>query len=160
MNETKTLTFKQKKFLKVYFETGNATKAALAAYETDDPHSASIIGSENLAKLGDVVRYIMNRKGLDVEKLVDTVNGAMEANKVISAQAIVKRENPTSQADGELPPADSKTNDFIEVPDHPTRLKAVEIAERWLGFKNGDDGGTKIQNNYFNLIKTEKTEFE
>lgn len=152
----KDLTLKQKKFLKVYFETGNATKAALAAYETDDPHSASIIGSENLAKLGDVVRYIMNRKGLDVEKLVDTVNGAMEANKVISAQVIVKKDNPTSQTDGELPPADSKTNDFIEVPDHPTRLKAVEIAERWLGMKQ-ETPNVAIQFN--NFVKQEKDEF-
>lgn len=130
------LTLKQKKFLKVYFETGNATKAALAAYDTDDPHMAANIGSENVAKLGDVVRAIMNRKGLDAEKLVNTVNAATEANKI-----------------------HGYGDNFVEIPDHQTRLKAVEIAERWLGMKQ-DSGTPPIQNNYFQLVSKEKSEFE
>lgn len=132
----KKLTLKQKKFLKVYFETGNATKASLAAYDTDDPHMASNIGAENVAKLGDVVRYIMNKKGLDVEKMVDTVNGAMEANRIHGTG-----------------------DNFVEIPDHPTRLKAVEVAERWIGIKPEEDG-TKIQNNYFNIISQERDKFD
>lgn len=132
---TRDLTLKQKKFLKVYFETGNATKAALEAYETDSYDSANAIGSENLAKLSDVVRYIMNKKGLDVGKLVDTVNEATEA---------------------------TKWNDFTgeREPDHGTRLKAVEIAERWLGMKDKDLPSLTQTNNYIQVIQKEKSEFE
>lgn len=131
------LTLKQKKFLKVYFETGNATKAALEAYDTTDSDSARAMGAENLAKLSDVVRGIMMRKGLDPEKLVDTVNAATGANKIHG------------------------TNDnFIEIPDHLTRLKAVEIAERWLGLKTDQDSTPPIQNNYIQVINNERKEFE
>lgn len=104
------LTLKQRLFLKIYFATGNATKATLAAYDTDDPGVASTMGAQNLVKLQDVVRRMMERKGLDIEKLVETVNGATEA---------------------------TKWNDFTgeREPDHSTRLKAVDVAERWLGLK-------------------------
>lgn len=134
--EIKELTVKQKKFLKVYFDTGNATKAALAAYDTDDPKTASVIGAENIAKLSDVVRYIMNKKGLDVEWMVDRVNEAGSA---------------------------TKWNDFTgeREPDHNIRLKAVDVAERWVGMKEDKDTPTTaIQNNYFNVVKGEKEEFE
>ena len=106
----KGLTIKQNKFLKVYFETGNATKAALAAYDTDDPKVASVIGAENLVKLKDVVRHIMEKKGLDLGWMIDRVYGAGDA---------------------------TKWNDFTgeREPDHAIRLKAVEVAERWLGLK-------------------------
>jgi len=148
MSAAKDLTLKQKKWLKVYFETGNATKAALAAYETDDPGSASVIGTENLAKLSDVVRHIMNKKGLDAEKLVDTVNAATEANKQINAQVLVKQDGSVIRKEDE---------GMIEVPDHPTRLKAVEIAERWLKLKVDETPGVAVQIN--NFVKQEKDEF-
>ena len=107
----KELTLKQKKFLKVYFETGNATKAALAAYDTKDPNYASQIGSQNLVKLKDVLQYQMQKQGLDLNWMVNKVGDAGEA---------------------------SKWNDFTgeREPDHATRLKAVEIASRWLGIKD------------------------
>ena len=126
----KDLTLKQKKFLKVYFETGNATKATLEAYDTDDPETASAMGSENLRKLRDVVRYQMDKQGLTVEKMVGTVVGANEA---------------------------TKWNDFTgeREPDHPTRLKAVEVAERWLGLK---DDSTKVYQQ-FNVGGEMKLEF-
>ena len=44
------LTKKQRIFVNEYADTGNATKAALEAYDTDDPEVASVIGYENLTK--------------------------------------------------------------------------------------------------------------
>lgn len=44
------LTKKQRKFVNEYADTGNGTKAALAAYETSDPRVAEVIGSENISK--------------------------------------------------------------------------------------------------------------
>mgnify|MGYP001559778143 CR=1 FL=1 len=128
--EEKDLTLKQKKFLKVYFETGNATKAALEAYDTDDPNTASVIGAENLVKLRSVLRYQMDKRGLTLEKIVGKVDEATDA---------------------------TKWNDFSgeREPDHPTRLKAVEVAERWLGLK---DDSTKVYQQ-FNVGGEMKLEF-
>lgn len=46
----KELTPKQDKFLRRYLETGNGTRAALEAYDTDDYNTAHAIASENLRK--------------------------------------------------------------------------------------------------------------
>lgn len=45
------LTLKQRKWIKEYIETGNATEAAMRVYDVKDRDSANAIGSENLAKL-------------------------------------------------------------------------------------------------------------
>jgi hypothetical protein len=57
-------------------------------------------------------------------KLVKANAEALEANKIISARVTSKE-------------ADVDTDDFIEVPDHPTRLKAVELGYKLKG-KMGD----------------------
>jgi len=108
----KKLTIKQKMFLKEYFKSGNGTDAAMKSYNCKDRHSASVIATETLSKLSDPVKTLMEAKGLTMGKLVDTVNNATEANKIHGTQ-----------------------DDFIEIPDHPTRLKATEIASKWLGVK-------------------------
>lgn len=66
-------------------------------------------------------------------KLVRVVSEGLDANKVISARVIVNKSRPTSQADGELPVANSQTDDFIEVPDHAVRHKFVETALKMKG---------------------------
>lgn len=42
------MTFKQKRFIKKYIETGNGTQAALEAYDTTDPNVAHSIAVGNL----------------------------------------------------------------------------------------------------------------
>jgi len=69
---------------------------------------------------------MMEMKGLTLGKIIGVVNDGTEANKVISAMVINKKGDGMKQAN-------SMTKDFIEVPDHPTRLKAAEIAAKWLG---------------------------
>lgn len=102
------LTLKQKKFLKVYFETGNGTKAALAAYDTDDTNTAAVISAQNLIKLKPTLVHLMEKKGMDVNWLVTKAYEAGDA---------------------------TKWNDFTgeREADHNIRLKAVEIASKWLG---------------------------
>lgn len=56
------LTLKQRKWIKEYIKSGNATKAALAVYDTDDYDSAAQIGSENLKKLQ--IPELMEEMGL------------------------------------------------------------------------------------------------
>jgi len=122
----KALTTKQKMFLKEYFKTGNGTRSAMKVYNCKNVASASALASETLASLKDVVRPMMEMKGLTLGRIIDVVNDGTDANKVISAMVVNKKGDGMKQAN-------SMTKDFIEVPDHPTRLKAAEIAAKWLG---------------------------
>lgn len=70
-------------------------------------------------------------KHLPDEKVIQTHESALEATKVVSARITGKD-------------ADSQTDDFIDVPDYPTRLKAVELAYK-VKKKLGE--ATPIQNN-------------
>lgn len=67
------------------------------------------------------------------QRLANKYGDLLESTKIISAVVINNKTNPTSQADGELPPADSMTKDFIEVPDYPTQLKAADSISKLKG---------------------------
>jgi hypothetical protein len=101
------LTFKQRKWLKYYLETGNATLAALKSYETKDPSAASVIGTENIAKLKPQLRTLMELHGLDMGTLIKKIASKLESKK--------------------------QGMDSKEVDDNSAQLKAVEIASKWLG---------------------------
>jgi len=98
----------------------------MKVYNCKNVASASALASETLASLKDVVRPMMEMKGLTLGRIIDVVNDGTDANKVISAMVVNKKGDGMKQAN-------SMTKDFIEVPDHPTRLKAAEIAAKWLG---------------------------
>ena len=110
-------TLKEKKFLKIYAETGNATEAAAQVYDVKDRDSANALGSETLAKLSIV--DILDKAGVTDEKIAQTVLDGMEANKPISAVA----GKDASEA----------SVDFIDVPDWTNRLKATELASKMKG---------------------------
>jgi len=63
------LTIKQRKWLKLYIETGNATEAAMQAYDCKDRDSARALGSENLAKLN--ISELMENMGLTDVALIN-----------------------------------------------------------------------------------------
>ena len=129
----KKLTIKERKFLKEYFRTGNGTQSALKVYNCKSPTTAATLASEKLRKLKVDMRALMEARGLSLGQLIDTVKDATQANKIHCTD-----------------------NDFIETPDHQTRLKAVEIASKWLGVGQSP---TNIQVNTFNLIKEQKSKY-
>ena len=153
------LTLKQRKWLAEYFKTGNATKAALVAYDTSDPEVASVIASQNLTKLREPVKSYMEFNGLSLGTLVESVKEGLAANKVLSAVVIQRKDSSTSQAEGELPIANSRSTDFIEVPDHIARHKYVETAAKWLGMEKKEPT-TLIQQNFNAHVQKELDEFE
>jgi phage terminase small subunit len=108
----KNLTKKEKGFVNDISKTGNGTQAALKNYDTKNENSAASIASQNLRKL-KIQKAIADR--LPNELLEEVHLDGLKANKIISANII----------HGE---ADEKTNDFIEVPDHPTRHKFLDTA--------------------------------
>jgi len=106
------LTLKQRKWMKVYIQCGNATEAAMQVYNCKDRNSAKQIGFENLAKLN--YTEFLEEGGITDELLRKKIEEGMDANRVISARTMGK--------------ADEKTDDFIDVPDFMVRHKYLETA--------------------------------
>src|SRR3990167_2664351 len=106
-------TLKQREWLKIYLETGNATEAAARVYDVKDRHSASQIGYENLVKL-DYSEF-MEEAGITDKLLQQKILEGLNATKVVSAIKTSKE-------------ADSQSNDFIDVEDYLTRHKYLETA--------------------------------
>lgn len=77
------LSLKQALFLQKYFETGNATEAAMQAYECKDRLSARNIGSENLAKLGITMRSMLDERGITDDFLVGKIKDLFAAKKYV-----------------------------------------------------------------------------
>jgi L-serine deaminase len=73
------LTLKQRKWIKEYIKTGNATEAAVRVYDVADRDSARAIGSENLAKLA--FNDLMEEMGLTDVALVNVGAEGMVAKR-------------------------------------------------------------------------------
>lgn len=74
------LTIKQRRWIKAYIKTGNATEAAMQVYDCKDRNSASVIGTENLAKLS--IPDLMEEMGLtDIALLNVGTEGMMKSVK-------------------------------------------------------------------------------
>ena len=74
------------------------------------------------------------------------------ANKVISAKVIYKK-------GGDLPKADEKTDDFIEVPDWSNREKALRYIDELKELPVGEKVTQQTQVNIFNRLNGEEKEF-
>jgi len=138
------LTLKQRKWIKEYLKTGNATKSAMKVYNCKDMVSAGSVGSENLQKLASPVRLLMESKGLGMGRLLEVLDDGLGANKVISAMVVNKKGDGMKQAN-------SMTKDFIDVPDHGIRHKYLETAGKWLGIEESKEKETGDQFNQFNF---------
>ncbi len=113
---SKDLTIKQRRFLEVYIETGNATEAAMQAYDCKDRKSAKSLGNSILTKLdNEAINIKMDAAGLTDELLMLKLHEGLYANTVIVAKhqgAIL----------------DEKS--YI---DHPTRARFTELALKLKG---------------------------
>lgn len=125
------LTFKQRKWIKLYLETGNATEAAMKVYDVKDRDSAKQIGYENLSKLD--YSSFMEEAGITDVLIQQKIMEGLDANRVISAM------NTGKQATG-------ATADFIDVPDYAIRHKYLETVLK-LKKRLGVENQTNIQVN-------------
>jgi phage terminase small subunit len=107
------ITIKQRKWIKLYLEYGNATKAAREVYDCKNEDSAKVIGHENLTKLN--YQDFLEEAGITDDLLQRKIIEGLDANKTVSAMK-------TSRDAG----ADS--SDFIDVPDFMARHKYLETA--------------------------------
>ena len=64
---------KQRRFVREYVRTGNGTAAALVAYDTRDPRTASVIATETLGRpsVQAAVAELLDENGLSNERLAE-----------------------------------------------------------------------------------------
>lgn len=110
------LTKKQRMFLQEYIKTGNGTKAALMAYDTDDYAVAAAIASENLKLLKQPIKTYLEANGLTFKHLMGTLVGGLGAKKIHS----------------------SHTEPDKEIDDWAVRHKYLETAGKWLGISTDE----------------------
>lgn len=130
------LTLKFRRWLDVYIQTGNATEAAMQAYDCKDRDSARALGSENLAKLNYV--EFLEQSGITDAKLTQKIQEGLDATKPISALVIANTEKGTVQ---------TKDNEGqIEVPDFAVRHKYLETALKLKKRLVGDQTNVQVNN--------------
>jgi hypothetical protein len=86
----------------------------MQVYDCKDRDVASVIGSENLGKLS--FDDLLEQGGASDAKLVEVVVNGLDANRPISAKVFPGGKDSQPY------------DDFIDVPDWPSRLKSVELA--------------------------------
>lgn len=82
------LTLKQRKWIKEYIKTGNATEAASRVYDCKDRNVANAIGAENLAKLS--MPELMEEMGLNDVALINVGMEGLQASKQLATRIVVK----------------------------------------------------------------------
>lgn len=80
----KKLTRKQAKFTDEYIKTGNGSKSAMVAYETDSPDSAKTIAHKNLNnnKIQTVIAQALAKKKITEDTIAQKIADGLEAKKV------------------------------------------------------------------------------
>ena len=108
------LTIKQRKFIKEYIATGNATKSALAVYDTNNYNTAKSIGYENLTKLHlkKEVESLMGEAGINNVMLLDCLKAGLDSKLIAQYNSMVVE---------------------TDIPDHNNRHKFLEIAIKLRG---------------------------
>ena len=114
------LTLKQRKWIKEYIDTGNATEAAMRVYDCKDKESAGTIGSENLQKLA--MADLMESMGLTDVALINVGTEGMTKAKKIHGTG----------------------DNFVETPDYATRHKYWDTMLKLKGKMTDKTGDVRI----------------
>ncbi len=109
---------------KIVENQGNVSKAM-----RESGYSPATVKNPSNLLNSDGFRELLEEK-LPDSLLLKTHLEGLEANKVVSARAIRKSGDPHD--------ANEDTDDFIEVPDHPTRHKYLETAYKIKGKMSGE----------------------
>jgi len=125
-------TLRERKFIKSYIENGgNATKAYLAVNPKYKGNSARILGYRLLTKVNISVNELMEMMGTTDAYLNQKLNEGLEAKKVISVIPIKAKEAQPNSTD--LPDANSRNIDFVDVEDYAVRHKYLDTALKLKG---------------------------
>ncbi|MFH1281803.1 MAG: terminase small subunit [Candidatus Omnitrophota bacterium] len=136
----KPTTPKQRMFLRELIKTFSPTEAAWRVYRCKDRMSARNIGSENLVKLGITLTELMDKGGLDINQDFEDLKRLRQAKKPVACDVMIHDDN------GKLT-VNKNSNDWIEVDDNQTQLKALELSLKLKGVLKENTAGQNTQNN-------------
>lgn len=133
------LTPKQKVFVTEVAKGKSGTQAALTAYDTDSPKTASVIATENLAKpsVKQALEPIFAKHDINLDSAIAPIGQALKAQKVII----------TGQGDQ----AFAEVVDDVEL-----RLKGSDRALKLLGINQEVSGNTF---NFVQVIQGQKDKY-
>ena len=119
-------TIRQRRFIKAYIENnGNASKAYLAINPKYSGGNERILGHKWLTKINISDEEILEELGINDAYLMRKIKEGIEATKVVSVIPIKPKEAQENNPD--LPDADSKSVEFIDVEDYATRHKYIDM---------------------------------
>ena len=125
-------TVTERKFIKAYIENGgNATQAYIAVNPNVKKESARELGYRMLTKVDITMNEIMELMGTTDAYLNEILNEGLKATKVVSVIPIKPKEAQPST--GDLPDANSRNIEFVDVEDYPTRHKYLDTALKLKG---------------------------
>lgn len=122
----------------------NATQAYLELHPNVTEHSAAVLGGKMLRNID--ILPIANAYNLNHERYLKMIDEGLDATKPISALNTGKD-------------AGSKDMDFIEVPDHQTRLKYHDKLGKLIGVES-DKQQTNVQVNVLNKLESYKKDYD
>jgi len=125
-------TLRERKFIKAYIEnSGNATKAFLILNPTVKRKNAKEYGYRMLQKVDLQVNELMEMMGTTDAYLNQKLNEGLEATKTISVIPVKQKEAQENSTD--LPNANSKNIEFVDVDDFAVRHKYLDTALKLKG---------------------------
>lgn len=104
-----------------YLISGNKTKAYQKEYPNASLKTCANEGGKIIRQSGVTIATLMDSMGLTKGKLIKKIDQKMESKKIHGT-----------------------SDDFIEVDDNPSQLKAVEIAGKWLGMDKGTQVNVQV----------------
>lgn len=120
-------TLRERKFIKAYIEnSGNVTEAYLNINPNVKRENACEYGCRMLKKVDISIDELMELMGTTDAYLNQKLNEGLEATKTISVIPIKPKEAQPNSSD--LPDANSRNVEFIDVEDYPTRHKYLDMA--------------------------------
>lgn len=137
-NETK-LTLRQRKFLKYYLETGNASQSALSAGYKEGGYAYEILENPIFKA---AYQQLMDKKGLSDDVLLEKHKQLLESKKLQTCDIYIKDEN------GKLV-INKNSNDFIEVEDNQAQLGALKLAYQVKERLTNNDGNGDKPGQYY-----------
>lgn len=125
-------TIKERQFVVALIKNrGNATRAYLVISPDCTIEAAAVLGCRMLRKVNISVGELLDRMGITDVYLNEKLNEGLDASKVVSVVPIPPKKGKAGT--GDLPDADDKSIDFIDVPDFNVRVKYLDMAYKLKG---------------------------
>ena len=120
-------TLRERKFIKAYIDNyGNATKAYLAISPNVTEEAAAVSGFRMLRKANISNDELMDMMGMTDAYLQEKLDEGLNATKTISVIPLKAKEAKDNSTD--LPEANSKNIEFVDVNDFAVRHKYLDTA--------------------------------